>query len=196
MSNKTDLQENNVKLQTIKNNVEELPESNAWTGQTSIVPGTQAITIPAYTDTELTVQGDANLIPANIASGVSIFGVVGTAPTSLAAFGINFGQFTVSNQHQVTVNHGIGVKPKMVMMYPISSIGSTTHLIFHINPYFRPGIQGTPNYYGYIIRPGDFSVDYSENGIYAKSTATTITFFDEDYSGYPISGTYGWVAIA
>lgn len=194
MSNKTDLQENNVKLQTIKNNIEELPESNAWTGQTSIVPGTQSITIPAYTDEELTIQGDVNLIAANIAKGKTIFGVTGTAPTSLAAFGINFGQFTVSNQHHVTVNHGLGVKPKAVMMYPISTIGSQTHLIFHINPYFRPGIQGM-NYYGYIIRPGDFSVDSSKNGTYATSTATTITFYEE-HSSYPISGTYGWIAIA
>lgn len=194
MSNKTQLQENNVKLQTIKNNIEELPESNAWTGQTSIVPGTQSITIPAYTDKELTVQGDANLIAANIASGVSIFGVTGTAPTSLAAFGINFGQFTVSNQHQVAVNHSLGVKPKAVMMYPISVTGSQTHLIFHINPYFTPGIQGT-NYYGYIIRDGDYSPDFSESGAVATSTATTITFY-EDNSSYPISGTYGWIAIA
>ena len=194
MSNKTDLQENNVKLQTIKNNVEELPESNAWTGQTSIVPGTQAITIPAYTDEELTIQGDVNLIAANIASGVSIFGVTGTAPTSLAAFGINFGQFTVSNQHQVTVNHSLGVKPKMVMMYPISVDGSETELIFHINPYFKPGIQGT-NYYGYIIRDGGYQVDFSESGEFSTSTATTITFYEE-HSSYPISGTYGWVAIA
>lgn len=135
-----------------------------------------------------------NLIAENIASGVSIFGVTGTAPTSLAAFGINFGQFTVSNQHQVTVNHSLGVKPKMVMMYPISVDGSETELIFHINPYFKPGIQGT-NYYGYIIRHGDYEVDFLKNGSYAKSTATTITF-DEDYSSYPISGTYGWIAIA
>lgn len=125
---------------------------------------------------------------------MSIFGVAGTAPTSLAAFGINFGQFTVSNQHQVTVNHGLGVKPKSVMMYPISVTGSQTHLIFHINPYFNPGIQGT-NYYGYLIRLGNYSVDFSENGSYATSTATTITFY-EDYSSYPISGTYGWIAIA
>ena len=163
-------------------------------GGGTIIPGTDDVDIPAYTDTELVVQGDANLVPSNIATGVSIFGVVGTAPTSLAAFGINFGQFTVSNQHQVTVNHGLGVKPKAVMMYPISVTGPQTHLIFHINPYFMPGIQGT-NYYGYIIRLENYDVDFSKNGSYATSTATTITF-DEDYSSYPISGTYGWIAIA
>lgn len=195
MSNKTQLQENNVKLNSIKSTIEELPESNAWTGQTSIVPGTQAITIPAYTDTALTVQGDANLIAANIASGVSIFGVTGTAPTSLAAFGINFGQFTVSNQHHVTVNHGLGVKPKMVIMYPISLKGSEVEMIFHINPYYEPGIQGT-NYYGFLIYPGGYpAADFSESGDFSKSTATTITFYEE-HPSYPISGTYGWIAIA
>lgn len=194
MSNKTDLQENNVKLQTIKNNIEELPESNAWTGQTSIVPGTQSITIPAYTDTALTVQGDVNLIAENIASGVSIFGVTGTAPTSLTAFGIDFGQFTVSNKHQVTVNHSLGVKPKMVMMYPISIPDLEMQLIFHINPYFNHRDQER-NYYGFVIRNYDYDADYSESGNYATSTATTITF-DEKSTIRPISGTYGWVAIA
>lgn len=196
MSNKTDLQENNVKLQTIKNNIEELPESNAWTGQTSIVPGTQAITIPAYTDEELTIQGDANLIAANIASGVSIFGVAGTAPTSLAAFGINFGQFTVSNKQQVTVNHGLGIKPKAVMMYPINLNGSETEMIFHINPYYAPGLAGS-NYYGFLVYPGGRrpAADFSENGEFSTSTATTITFYEVS-SSWPISGTYGWIAIA
>ena len=136
-----------------------------------------------------------NLIAENIASGVSIFGVTGTAPTSLAAFGINFGQFTVSNQHQVTVNHGLGAKPKMVMMYPINLKGSDVEMIFHINPYFKPGIQGT-NYYGYLIYPGGYCVmDFSENNGYTALTATTITF-DEKSKNYPINGTYGWVAIA
>lgn len=194
MSNKTQLQENNADLQQILQAVQALPTAVPWGGSTTIVPGTSDVSIPAYTDEELTIQGDVNLIAENIASGVSIFGVTGTAPTSLTAFGINFGQFTVSNQHHVTVNHGLGVKPKAVMMYPISTIGSTTHLIFHINPYFTPGIQGT-NYYGYIIRDGDYSPDPSESGAVATSTATTITFY-EDKSSHPISGTYGWVAIA
>lgn len=196
MSNKTDLQANNIDLQEILQAVQDLPQASHWSGGGgTIIPGTADVDIPAYTDTALTVRGDANLIPANIASGVSIFGVTGTAPTNLAAFGINFGQFTVSNKHQVTVNHGLGVKPKMVMMYPISLTGSQTHLIFHINPYFKPGIQGT-NYYGYLIYSGGYTVvDFSENNGYTALTATSITFYEEN-SSYPISGTYGWIAIA
>ena len=143
----------------------------------------------------MTVQGDVNLIAENIASGVSIFGVTGTAPTSLAAFGINFGQFTVSNQHQVTVNHGLGVKPKMVILYPISLKGSEVEMIFHINPYYMPGIQGT-NHYGFLIYSGGYpAADFSESGDFSTSTATTITFYEKS-SSYPISGTYGWIAIA
>lgn len=117
MSNKTDLQENNVKLQTIKNNIEELPESNAWTGQTSIVPGTQAITIPAYTDKELTIQGDVNLIAANIAKGKTIFGVKGKANTSLADFGVDFGEvvMTAGNTEVIKINHSLGAVPRKVV---------------------------------------------------------------------------------
>ena len=196
MSNKTQLQENNADLQQILQAVQALPTAVPWGGSTTIVPGTSDVSIPAYTDTALTVQGDANLIAANIASGVSIFGVTGTAPTSLAAFGINFGQFTVSNQPQVTVNHGLGVKPKMVMMYPISIDGSEAIMIFHINPYYASRSDGS-NYYGFLVHPFGYDADRSESGVFSTSTATTIRF-GEDYDRpvYPISGTYGWLAIA
>ena len=127
MSNKTDLQANNIDLQQILQAVQDLPQASHWSGGGTIIPGTDDVDILAYTDTALTVQGDVNLI-------------------------------------------------------------------FHINPYFKPGIQGT-NYYGYIILPDNYELDFSKNGSYAKSTATTITFYEE-HSSYPISGTYGWIAIA
>jgi hypothetical protein len=122
MSNKIQLQANNIDLQTIKNNVEELPESNAWTGQTSIVPGTQSITIPAYTDKELTVQGDADLIAVNIAAGIQIFGVNGSA--NVAPMKVTTGSFVPTESgflKTVTVQHGIGATPRFFMAYSLET---------------------------------------------------------------------------
>lgn len=50
-------------------------------GAKSVTPGTTAQTAVAsgrYTTGDVVVAGDANLVPANIAQGVSIFGVTGT----------------------------------------------------------------------------------------------------------------------
>lgn len=94
MSNKTDLQSHNVDLQTIKQFIADLPTSVPWGGSNIIVPGTQSIAIPAYTDTELTVQGDANLIAGNILSGKSIFGVAGNVVKGVDA---DIGVITLSS---------------------------------------------------------------------------------------------------
>lgn len=54
-------------------------------GAAEITPGTTAKTAVAkgkYTLGAVTVKGDSNLIPDNIKSGVSIFGVTGNAPSS------------------------------------------------------------------------------------------------------------------
>lgn len=51
----------------------------------TVTPGTSAQTAVAsgrYTTGAVTVAGDANLVPENIKSGVSIFGVAGTAATA------------------------------------------------------------------------------------------------------------------
>lgn len=187
MSNKQNLQQNNTNLSQIKTTIENLPARIDWTDSTTITPTTSPQTIPPYVNKEITIEGDSNFTAENIKNGVEIWGITGTMPEGVT--GISYGQFTVSNKQQVTVNHGLGVKPKVVMMYPISITGSETELIFHSNPYFKPEIQET-NDHGYIIQP----YRYLGSGNYATSTATTITF-DEKSTIYPISGTYGWVAI-
>lgn len=192
MSNKQNLQQNNTNLSQIKTTIENLPARIDWTDSTTITPTTSPQTIPPYVNKEITIEGDSNFTAENIKNGVEIWGITGTMPEGVT--GISYGQFTVSNQHQVTVNHGLGVKPKMVMMYPINLKGSEVEMIFHINPYYAPGIEES-NYYGFLIHHGDYpSEDISESGEFSKSTATTITFY-EDNSSYPISGTYGWIAI-
>ena len=86
-------------------------------GGGTIIPGTADVDIPAYTDTALTVQGDVNLIAENIASGVSIFGVTGTANTSLADFGVDFGEVVITdrNAEVIKINHSLGAVPRKVV---------------------------------------------------------------------------------
>lgn len=54
---------------------------NDYTGSYVITPKNDAIVIPKETsfDADLTVKGDANLIPSNIMQGYTIFGVSGIA---------------------------------------------------------------------------------------------------------------------
>ena len=76
----------------------------------------------------VTVAGDSNLIPENIAEGVNIFGVLGTHVGG--AEGIDFGIVTVSSESQyVTVNHKLDAVPSYVALIPIDfeSISGTTH---------------------------------------------------------------------
>lgn len=197
MSNKTELQENNVKLQTIKNNIEELPESNAWTGQTSIVPGTQAITIPAYTDTALTVQGDANLIAANIAKGKTVFGVTGTANTSLADFGVDFGEvvMTAGNKEVIRINHSLGAVPRKVVftMTEYDNTDYTKTVMYESGQYCNGS-------YVYGIR-ADWLISGSINHaikvnakmftVYANMSFTS---YNDDYP-FKSGETYLWIAV-
>lgn len=78
MSNKTKIQAHNELLNQIMTAVTRLPSSKPWGGSSLIVPGTSDIDIPAFTDTELTVSGEPNLLPRNIRQGIDLFGVLGT----------------------------------------------------------------------------------------------------------------------
>lgn len=197
MSNKTQLQENNVKLQTIKNNVEELPESNAWTGQTSIVPGTQSITIPAYTDKELTIQGDANLIAANIAKGKTIFGVTGTANTSLSDFGVDFGEVVITdgNAEVIKINHSLGAVPRKVVftMTDYDNTDYTKTAMYDSGQYsngsYVVGMKAT-----WISRGSSkhvITVNAQSFRVYANMS---FTGYNEDYP-FKYGETYLWIAV-
>lgn len=82
-------------------------------GSNLIVPGTSDIVIPAYTDTQLTVKGDADLIAANILKGKEIFGVTGTLVKGVS--GIQYGKITPSTASvSITINHNLGAEPTYV----------------------------------------------------------------------------------
>ncbi len=91
-------------------------------GAQTITPGTSAKTIAAgrYLSGEQTIAGDANLIPANIAKGKSIFGITGNYSGSMAtgSLSTDFTNSTYSVDvylHTQTIN--LGFKPSVLILY-------------------------------------------------------------------------------
>lgn len=81
-------------------------------GGGTIVPGKENVVIPAFTDTELTVQGDADLIASNIKQGANIFGVAGNVVPKTQTITVNSG--TANNADigsSISVEHGLGKIP-------------------------------------------------------------------------------------
>ena len=137
MSNKTDLQLNNADLQQILQAVQALPAANSWGGATIIEPGSEAITIPAYTDTALTVNPvqteEKTVTPSSSqqvitpAAGKYLSKVtVGAIPGSyanLSAMGFSryaTGVYTpTSSVDEITIVHNMGLAPKIVSVYAL-----------------------------------------------------------------------------
>lgn len=96
--NKQNLQQNNTNLSQIKTTIENLPAGVDWTDSTTITPTTSPQTIPPYVNKEITIEGDEDLLPENIAQNVSIFGVTGTLEKPKPI------EFTYSGQYQFIEN--------------------------------------------------------------------------------------------
>ncbi len=125
----------------------------------TVTPGTSnqtAVGSGKYTTGAITVNGDSNLKAANIAKGVSIFGVTGSFEGGSKVVG---GQFiptqysdTSIQDHPVTIS-GLGFKPTRVIVYAIGkyTVGNATH-------------TGTSNSSGLVMRDtaGHYLVNYCE----------------------------------
>lgn len=107
-------------------------------GAKTVTPGTSnqtAVASGRYTTGDVVVSGDANLVPENIAEGVSIFGVQGThsggggtSTVSFASAGnsdIDFVYYTANNQATQTGRNPASIvcsRYSMIFMYAYPAI--------------------------------------------------------------------------
>lgn len=149
----------------------------------TVNPGYDEVTATpdsGYLLSNVTVTGDTNLIPENIAEGVSIFGVLGTHIGGVT--GIDFGEVTLSSEtYSVVVDHTLGVTPSFVALIPKTLTLSSGTSSFNIN--------GKVGYY------------YTSSRATITTAANTTTETQVIFKGYSTSygfkaGDYYWIAIS
>ena len=139
-------------------------------GAKSVTPGTTAQTAVAsgrYTTGDVVVAGDANLVPENIAEGVSIFGVTGVhsggggaaeVHGTIPITGKNSVQYlTYSNSEGIFNYLASDTKPSDITVTKNSYISMTT-------------VTGTPSNY--------------DGGIYESAPMTGLYFVYDDFNVY------------
>lgn len=218
MSNKTDLQANNADLQQILQAVQALPTAVPWGGSTIIEPGSEAVTIPAYTDTELTVNpvqteektvtpsGSQQIITP--AAGKYLSKVtVGAIPGSyanLSAMGFSryaTGVYTpTSSVDETTIIHNMGLAPKIVTIY---ALDGRLSLLSSLELYTNSG-----NAFGYVQGMRDQvctgislnRTSFNIGGIWYVGTADSLEsiVFSRDRNVKPFGsgGQYRWITFA
>lgn len=113
-------------------------------GAKTVTPGTTAQTAVAsgrYTTGAVQVAGDANLVPENIAEGVSIFGVSGTH----SGGGGGIANVTLIGVHGTPNNRNYGIlsiSPSGEQQTIYVAEGETKTIKVAINSYALPMIQG------------------------------------------------------
>lgn len=161
--------------------IEAVPEPHTETK--SVTPGaTEQIITPSAGKSlsQVTVAGDADLVPENIADGVDIFGILGTHTGGVT--GIDFGEVTLSSTAQtVTVNHNLGVVPSFVALIPVSYAYQSWTSYFNIN-----------GYVGYYSSSTRITMAHIPN----NATSTQIKFNAYNSVNPFKATTYKWIAIA
>lgn len=160
----------------------------------SVTPGAgaQTVTPDAGYDglASVAVAGDADLVAANIKSGVNIFGVTGTLPEGAQ---VASGTVTVNSNLPVTFN--VGFNPSVFSLYYTTTPGRgdtirkiIQALIINGMSYVLDGAYNT----SYASIMAYYIIDYFQisynNGIVTFEKSTT------DSGVYSMYGTYGWLA--
>lgn len=179
MSMKQQAEQNLIDSEALKQIISELPRSNSWGGGTTIRPAKTNQVIPAYTDTELTVEGDADLLPKNIRKGINLFGVAGAMEEGV--IGVDYG--TVVNEYitDITVSHGLRKVPSVAFLLSKNpaDVSSISYSIASFSGYELRATTSVSN----------LRVAYNPPELTNKTiTFKAVTGFDR--------GTYYWFAIA
>ena len=138
--------------------------------------------IPAHTDTELTVKGDADLVAENIRKAINIFGVVGTLEEGVT--GVDYGEVTIptgSYLTTITVNHNLGVVPTMFAI-----LRADKDIAFTVGAVFNAG-EG---------KARSFTASKISSFTSARTTTTFTVDSEKSGSNAFTPGLYRWVALA
>lgn len=89
--------------------------------------GNQSVAAPdGYAVKNAIIQQPANLVPANIAEGVDIAGIVGALAAGGKDVKMSAGKFTTTGV--VTVEHGLGVTPDMIWAFGLTTLATDSGL--------------------------------------------------------------------
>lgn len=159
----------------------------------TFTPGTanQTIQSGVYLSGEQTVLGDSNLVPENIKTGVSIFGISGTLDPKTAYDYTSSPSSTGNLLYTMFSDSDLGT-PRIICVNATSSVGQGSTTVSGIYSRIQTGTQGTA-----YITYGEGNVIQVSAEILSSADESVLTIGDVPGSvqiylptGYTFNGTY------